>query len=197
MKPEFSEAIKLKDGIFFNIPYHQTRIDRTLARFGGNDIDLAAALSSIPEYAREGVFKCRVVYTDHIESIEFIPYSFRKISTVRLTEADDIEYSYKYTDRTRLKELLEQSGCDDIIIIKNGLVTDASSSNLVFESPEGVFTPDSCLLPGTKRQMLINEGIIAERRIHATDIQNYDRIRFINAMIDLEDNIGISTKRLN
>lgn len=196
MTAQFSEAIKCIDGILHNLPYHQARVDRTRAKFGGGKTDLGDILSEIPAHARRGTFKCRVVYGMAVESIEFIPYSFRKIATVGIVENDSIEYGYKYTDRNLLNTLLAKTGCDDVIIIKRRLVTDAFSSNLVFESGSGLFTPDTCLLPGTKRQFLLDTGRIAEKRIAFDDIWSYDRIRFINAMIDLEDGVCIETGKV-
>lgn len=150
-------------------------------------------MTVIKDEVQQGLFKCRLVYgKDGVEEIEFTPYSPRQITTVELIMADDIEYDYKYTDRSYLNKLLKQSQCDDIIIIKNGMVTDASATNLVFESSEELFTPDSCLPPGTKRQFLLDKGIIRQKHITADDLQSYDCIRFINAMVDLEDNICIN-----
>lgn len=193
MKAQFSEAIKCKDSVLYNLPHHQTRVDRTQAKFGGGKIDLGDILQEIPAHARQGIFKCRVVYSTVVESIEFIPYSFPQITTVGIVENDDIEYGYKYTDRNLLNALLGQTGCDDMIIIKQRFVTDAFSSNLVFESDSGLFTPDTCLLPGTKRQLLLDTGRIVKKRITLDDIWLYNRIRFINAMIDLEDDIYVET----
>lgn len=194
MKLQFSEAIKIKDGIIYNLPYHQARIDRTLTKFEGLKIDLVSTLAGITDDFNNGLFKCRLIYGKAgVENIEFIPYSLRRINTVRLITADDIEYDYKYTDRVRLNELLDQSGCDDIIIVKNGLVTDAFAANLIFESSDGLFTPDAYLLPGTKRQYLLDMGIIRQKRITVADIKIYDRIRLISAMIDLEDNVCINS----
>lgn len=196
MKTQFSEAIKLKDGIFHNLPYHQARVDKTLTKFGADKINLTDILSDIPAQVHQGIFKCRIVYSTNIESIEFIPYSFRRMATVGIVENDNIEYGYKYTDRNLLNELLRQTGCDDMIIIKQGFVTDAFSSNLVFESDRGLFTPKTCLLAGTKRQFLLDTGKIVEKRIDLNDIRSYDRIRFINAMIDLEDDIYIEIRKI-
>lgn len=194
MKLQFSEAIKIKDGVIYNLPYHQARIDRTLTKFDGLKIDLVSTLAGITDDFNNGLFKCRLIYGKAgVENIEFIPYSPRRITTVRPITADNIEYGYKYTDRAHLNELLEQSGCDDIIIVKNGLVTDAFAANLIFESPDGLFTPDTYLLPGTKRQYLLDMGIIRQKRITVADIKFYDRIRFISVMIDLEDNICINS----
>lgn len=196
MTVQFSEAIKCKDGILQNLSYHQARVDKTQAKFGGEKIDLTGILSEIPAHARRGTFKCRIVYGIAVESIVFIPYSFRRIDTVGIVKNDDIEYGYKYTDRNQLNRLLRLTGCDDMIIIKQRFVTDAFSSNLIFESGNGLFTPETCLLPGAKRQFLLDTGKIVEKRITFDDIQSYDRIRFINAMIDLEDDIYMETKKI-
>ena len=189
----FSEAIKLKDGILYNMEYHQERVDRTMHNFHNGRIDLAFLRGSIPHDAQTGLFKCRVLYSDTIRKVEFIPYEFRTVDSIKAVTADDMDYSYKYADRSAINRLLEESGCDDIIIIKNGMVTDASSSNLVFESPEGLFTPKECLLRGTKRQQLLDIGTINERSIRAEDIKNYHTIHFINAMVDMEDEIKIGS----
>lgn len=195
--PRFSEAIKLKDGKLYNLPYHQERLDKTQIRFGGTKIDLSEILSDIPIYAQTGLFKCRVEYGYSVEKIEFIPYSFRKILRVGIVIDDSIDYNFKYTNRENLDSLLKKSGCDDIIIVKQGLITDASSSNLVFRSTEGLFTPESYLLQGTKRQHLIEKRVIVEKRITIDDISSYSHIHFINAMIDIEDDIFIETERVS
>lgn len=196
MKETFSEAIKLKDGKLYNLPYHQARIERTQAKFSGERIILSDVLSFIPRHVQRGLFKCRVVYGSQVEKIEFIPYFYRQIETISIVIDNDIDYCFKYTDRTRLDELLKQSACDDIIIVKQGLITDGFSSNLVFESKEGLFTPDTCLLQGTKRQYLLDTKKIKEKRIILDDINAYSHIHFINAMIDLEDGVCMDMARL-
>lgn len=193
----FTEAIKLKDGILHHPVYHQARVNRTVSRFHGKNIDLSVLHTLIPPHAAKGLFKCRVTYSDTIENVEFIPYVFRTIQTAGIVIDHDIDYAYKYADRSRLNELLAHSGYDDIIIVKNGLVTDASASNLVFESSGSLYTPESCLLPGTKRQYLLDRGIIKEKRITFNDISHYDRVLFVNAMIDIEDTIGVDIRRLS
>lgn len=193
---QFSEAIKLKDGKFYNLEYHQERASRTIDTFYKKQIDLYAIENLIPNHAQVGMFKCRVVYNDKIENVEFIPYSFKSIKKVGIIADNSIEYSHKYVDRDNLNKLLKVSGCDDIIIIKNGFVTDSFSANLVFESSEGLFTPSNNLLPGTKRQLLLDRGIIREKTIAVEDIKYFEKVYFINAMIDLEDDISIDTKSL-
>lgn len=102
---------------------------------------------------------------------------------------DTIEYPFKFEDRHELNQLLSASGSDEILIIRKGLVSDTSFTNVVLESAEGLFTPASCLLKGTKRQQLLDSGIIQERDIRIADLSGYQNIRLINALIDLEDNI--------
>ena len=137
-----------------------------------------------------------MLYVNEIESIEFLPYSFRKKQKVGIVQADEIDYSYKYANREKLEKLIAGTDFDDIIIVKNGYVTDALFSNLVFETEKGLFTPKTFLLPGTKRQYLLDKQVISETTIRAKDIFDYSKIRFINSMIDIEDDIFIETKKL-
>jgi 4-amino-4-deoxychorismate lyase len=193
----FSEAIKVKDGILYNLKYHQERINKTLKDFYRTEIDLSVINDMIPNHVKSGLYKCRVLYSGKIEKVEFIPYAFRYVRTVAVITDNEISYSYKYADRNCINTLLQKSGCDDILIIKNGLVTDASSSNLVFRSREGLFTPKDYLLPGTKRKLLLDHKKIEERSIPVNEIKAFDTVYFINAMVDLEDNIKVETCQLH
>ena len=187
----FSEAIKVLDGVFYNLPLHETRMNRTARHFFGYNLPLDLTSEMIPPEFRTGLVKCRVVYgADGVASVEFTPYTFRKIETFAIVHDDTIDYTYKSTDRSRLNGMLVDSGCDEIVIVKNGLVTDASSSNIVLEdSKGGLYTPSTPLLVGTKREYLLCMGIIRERDISPEDLFAAAKIRLINAMIDLEDNI--------
>lgn len=192
----FTEAIKLKDGVFYNLEYHQDRVDRTYSQFSIPRFELSNLLKDIPESTKIGLIKCRVEYGDNINKVEYLPYSFRNIRTVALVSDNTIEYSYKYADRNQLNQLLSSTGCDEMIIVKNGLITDASAFNLVFESADGLYTPIDCLLKGTKRQILLDNQTIEEVRITANDFLKYNKVYFINAMVDLEDNICIPTANI-
>ena len=92
----------------------------------------------------------------------------------------------KYADRCLINTLFAQRGsCDEIIIIKNGKVTDCSIGNLIFRQGEKWYTPDTPLLLGTQREKLLQEGKIQERTIFQEDIVNFDEIKIINAMNSL------------
>ena len=196
MNALFSEAIKLKDGILYNLEYHQMRVNRTLKQFFGTSIDLSVLAQLIPEDQKSGLYKCRVLYNAQIVSVECTPYLFRSIQSVGVVNANHINYDYKYADRSDLNRLLEKSECDDMILIKDGLVTDSSFANLVFQSPNGLYTPTSYLLQGTKRTYLLNKGIIREQEIRKEDLTRYERVFFINALIDLADNVSVDIQSL-
>ena len=79
--------------------------------------------------------------------------------------------------------MFDQRGSyDEIIIIKNGKVTDCSIGNLIFRQGKKWYTPDSPLLLGTQREKLLREGKIQETTIFQEDIINFDEIKIINAM---------------
>lgn len=142
---------------------------------------------SIPLEFQTGIYKCRVVYNENIETIEFIPYILKPVRSLKIIRGD-IDYSYKFEDRSSIKELFsKRENCDDILIVKNNLVTDTSYCNIVFYRDGSWFTPSSPLLNGTKRQKLLDEGIITAEEITIKDIHHYERASLINSMLDLED----------
>jgi len=77
--------------------------------------------------------------------------------------------------------------CDDIIIVKNGFVTDSFAANILFLDGVQWITPTTPLLNGTKRQFLLDQGIIAEKEIREEDIRTYQKVGLINAMIDFDE----------
>lgn len=129
-------------------------------------------------------FKCRIVYSENIESVEILPYSVRQINSLHTVICNDIDYSFKYELREKIAELFTMKGvCDDILIIKNNLVTDTSFANVLFSDREKFYTPDSPLLKGTMREKLIYEKKVKEIKITQDDIKRFDFITLINAMI--------------
>jgi len=183
------ESLKLKDGVVQNLEYHQTRMNRSMDELFPNAarINLETAIS-IPENCTSGVFKVRVLYGSSIEKIEIEPYTYRTIQSLKVVHHSSVDYHLKYTDRQILQELFARRGdCDDIIIIKNGLVTDSFAANLLFFDGETWFTPTTPLLKGTKRQFLLDQGVISEKEIREEEIRSFQKVGLINAMIDFEE----------
>lgn len=184
----FIESIKLVDGKFCNLFYHEQRMIRSLEQVCGmdEDIDLEKFLSEL-EVPSKGLFKCRIVYDEVKKDIEFIPYQSKEIKSLKVVEHDRISYEYKYTDRKTIDKLHEQrEGCDDILIVKKGNVTDSSYANIVFRKGKNWYTPWSPLLKGTMRQNLIDNEKISPEVISVDDIKKYKTFKLINAMFEFD-----------
>lgn len=183
------ETIKCLDGQLHNLDFHQSRF--TLARkqlFSDTETISLSEIIQIPEGAKSGLFRCRVIHGEKIEKIEFVPHEYRPVKSLKLVEDNTIDYRYKYTDREQLSQLFEQRGnCDDILIVKNGCISDSYTANPVFWNGTVWWTPDTPLLPGTQRARLIAEGKINVCRITPADLINYSKVGLINAMQDLEN----------
>ena len=182
------ESIRLLDGKFYNLFYHQQRMNHAcMMLFDSSDfIDLNKVLEKAnpPE---KGLYKCRVVYDDHTATVEFVPYTPASIKTLRVVESADISYEYKFRDRAGLDALYSMRGeCDDILIVKEDQVTDTYFANIVFKNNEGWCTPESTLLKGTMRQSLLDNKKIREERITKQDIRYFQRFKLINAMLGFE-----------
>lgn len=188
MQQQFVETIKIANGKPSNLPYHQARMERTIRHFFPN-----LALRSMPCLekliaARDdmALVKARVVYgADGVELIEYAPYSMRTISSLQVVCDDTISYSYKSCDRSQLNALAAKKGdCDEIIIVKNNLITDTSFTNLAIFDGNNWLTPKHPLLHGTQRALLLDNGLIKEADITVDDLIKAKRIRLFNAMID-------------
>lgn len=131
-------------------------------------------------------YKARVIYGEKgIEDIQYALYSMKEIHTLKIVRDDDIDYSFKSTDRTDLNWLAATKGnCDEIIIIKNGLVTDTSFTNIAIYKDGKWLTPKHPLLLGTKRAALLENGIIQEADITVDDLMKAEKVSLFNAMID-------------
>ena len=192
-EPLFIEVLKVKDGMFVNPQPHVERIFRTTMSFFDEPLNIQLVDNMIPADLHTGVVKCRIVYGRKIISIDFEPYNMRNIQSLAVIEVDNIDYRYKYLNRNAINNLFAQRGdSDDILIVKNSLVTDTSYSNVVFKDFDGaLYTPKSTLLAGTKRRRLLDAGIIREKEIHLNDIKSYMGVYLINAMIDIEDELFV------
>lgn len=167
LSPMLIETIRVTDGCFHNMSLHRLRMAEACRELYGVDapaLDISKA--DIPHALARHTLKCRVKYTDHIHSIEFEPYTPRPVHTLKMVCADTIDYHLKYADRTPLDTLRAGRGnADEVIIIKDGLVTDTSYSNLLLVTPAGWLTPSRPLLKGVMRRRLIESGQASEADI--------------------------------
>jgi 4-amino-4-deoxychorismate lyase len=179
--PLLLETIKIENGEVYNLPYHQNRCDKSRKALFGSKTRLD--LSSVISPPSEGLYRCRILYHEVIESIEYIPYTPKTINSLKVVPSS-INYSYKYADRTTFEILLrEQPDVDDVIIEKEGLLTDTSIANIAFFDGTDWFTPTTPLLEGTMRAKFIEHGILKKRDIRKEDLDKYTHVALINAMI--------------
>jgi len=192
------ETIKCLDGKLSNLQWHTKRFNqgRTVC-FGLHTKMNLVNFIKVPTSAKKGLFRCRIIYSKTIDSLEFIPHQIKEISRLKLIEDNEIDYHFKYADRKRLTELFEKRGdCDDILIVKNGCITDSFTANPIFFDGVKWWTPDTPLLPGTQRMRLISEGMISVCKITPSDIYKYKKVGLINALQDIKDMPIIDTKNI-
>jgi 4-amino-4-deoxychorismate lyase len=182
------ETIKLENGRLVNLKYHNARFNKARKELFSLPEEDLAELVQIPATCLTGVFRCRIVYQHVIEKVEFIPDQPREIHSLKVVENNTIEYPYKYANRNTLQELYCQRGdADEVIIIKNGLVTDCSIGNLVFFDGKKWLTPDQPLLHGTQRENLLEQGKISEARISEKSLSKFSLAGIINTFYSLEN----------
>jgi 4-amino-4-deoxychorismate lyase len=176
--------MRIVDGKIANFQSHINRMRDTFNDAYGycQDFDLMRDIV-IPQDAK----KCRIVYDKQIQSIEFSDYHPRVINSLKLVAADSaLDYHLKYLDRSELTKLQSKRGdCDEVLIVKDGYITDTSYSNVVFTDGQRLVTPNTYLLPGTMRAHLLKIGAITEAPIRVEDIKRYAHITLINAMMPL------------
>jgi 4-amino-4-deoxychorismate lyase len=179
--PLLLETIKIEDGKLSNLSYHQARFNKSRKDLFviSNRIDLNTVIKA----PKNGLYRCRILYDEIIRSIEYIPYKEKNIIKLKVVPSD-ITYNYKYADRKALNTLLgKESSYDEIIIEKEGYLTDTTISNIAFYDGEKWLTPSHPLLPGTMRAKLLNEGFLHKKEIKKEDLKNYSQIALMNSMI--------------
>jgi len=192
------ETIRLQDGVLQNMENHNSRLNHSRkALYKSTDIIDLQQVIQIPSDIKKGLYKCRVSYSKEIKTIEFELYVPRTIKSLRLIEANTIFYNYKYTNRGRLNELLtKRERFDEILIVKNGYITDTSYSNIIFFDGTQWFTPSTPLLQGTMRSSLLKNNVIAEMKIKVADLKQFKKARLINAMIPFESGKDIKIEKI-
>ena len=185
----FVETIRIEQSRAHNIMYHQQRLAATMARFfpGATVPTLTDALSQC-HCPADKTWKVHVEYDGTgILLVRAEEYHIRTIRRLRLVYCDDISYAYKSADRHRLAALAAQRGdADEVVIVKNGLLTDTSYSNIALFDGQRWVTPRHPLLQGTMRQSLLDTGLLVERDIHDYEWGQYEKVSLVNAMMPLD-----------
>lgn len=181
------ETIAIEYGKPLNLHLHQQRYERSLLQFYSTNIvpfSLAEILQQQTAlFIHSPLIRCRIDYNAEKYQLQCFPYERKPYRTFQPVICDHIDYSLKYADRQLLNQLVAQKGeCDEIIIIKQGKVTDCSIGNLIFRKGKQWVTSDSPLLKGTQREFLLQQGKIHETTIFLSDLSQFEEIRLINSL---------------
>jgi len=191
------ETLRFENGDFDNLSLHHHRLNLSRKELFGvkDEIDLGSNLQTEIHsigFSKTGLQKCRIIYTKKIENIRYLPYQLPEINSLKLVFDNHIDYRYKYFDRSLLENLYSQKGnCDDIMIVKNDLITDSYFANLLFFNGKDWLTPANPLLKGTRRAQMLAGGKIKTADIRVQDLEHLSKVRLINAMIRFEDGFDI------
>jgi 4-amino-4-deoxychorismate lyase len=183
------ETIRVMNGAPLHLSWHEERMNAARREFWPSEVPLPLEPEIVvpPEYLT-GLVRCNIHYGRNIRQVSFKKYEKRIVRTLKMVHCQDIDYHVKYTDRSLLESLFSLRGnCDEIIIVKSGLITDTSMSNLVFFDGTKWVTPANPLLKGTCRSRLVAEGQLIELDISPDDLRGFIGCKLINAMRDPGD----------
>ena len=186
MYPLF-ESICIQDGKLINLHWHEVRFHNAYSYHYDQPppFNLLEGLGIPPEFA-QGKVKLRIRYNQQDRNFHFEHYQFQKIQSLQLVYTMELDYQYKYSQREKLETLFAKRGnCDDVLIVREGWITDSSYANVVFFDGKDWWTPKNPLLEGTCRARLLAQGIIKEAELGVEDIKNFKGLKLVNALRDL------------
>ncbi|MEH8024491.1 aminotransferase class IV family protein [Gallibacterium anatis] len=184
------ETLCIENGQVQNLALHQQRYENSLCEFyAGQPYEIFSLAKILQKNTalwvnnQSPIIRCRIDYNATQYHLQCFPYQRKTYQRFQPVLCDDIDYHLKYSDRAIFNELLKQKGdYDEIIIVKQGKITDCTIGNLILRQGSQWFTPDSPLLIGTQRSKLLQERKIIERKILLSDLPLFEEIRLINAL---------------
>ena len=177
---DYFETIKCDDYEIYNLSYHNKRVSNT--------VFLNLDLNEYIYAPNEKLLKCNVIYNEEgIQEVNFDEYKKRDIKSFKIVYDNHINYTKKSTNRDDINALFSQKEkADEIIIVKNGLVTDTSIANIAIFDGTSWLTPQKPLLKGTTRDRLLEEKELIETTISVEMLLKSEKIALLNAMIGMD-----------
>jgi 4-amino-4-deoxychorismate lyase len=178
------ETIRIENGILLNREWHERRMGISRKELWGLDDPVRLdEIVELPSAMKTGIIRCNVTYEKTMQSVSFSRYLKKPVRTLKLVECGDLDYHLKYSNRSLIDDLFgKRTGCDEIILLKDGHFTDTSISNIIFFDGSRWYTPHKPLLNGTCRQRLLSEGSIHEAEITVSDLRKFKGLKMINAL---------------
>lgn len=185
------ESVRFEHGKFHNVASHQDRMNYSVRKLLNSKAPrLEKILNDVRALFRpqpNQVYKFRILYDTSLQKIEWDTYRKPEINSLKLVETSHIDYAHKYANRENLKALfLQKSSYDDILIVKEGRITDTYFCNVVFFNGKQWLTPAYPLLKGTQRAVLLQQNTIYAADIHVDDLKHFSKVRLINALLPFE-----------
>lgn len=191
------ESLCVKDGKVLNEQWHRLRFEKAYRYLFGHPptFELLEGIA-LPSQYRHGTVKLRIHYNEKDRKLHFENYSPKNIQSLKVVTATSLDYSHKYSDRKKLNALFSQRNqCDDVLIVRQGWLTDSSYANVVLFDGDKWWTPQRPLLEGTCRARLLAAGAIQEAALQLADLKNFKGLKLINAMRGMDQPM-ISVNRL-
>lgn len=178
------ETIRVENGRAQNLRLHEQRMNESRRElFGSVDYIL---LGDLLPTAANGVYRCRVEYDRQIQNITTLPYEKKALRSLRPIEFKG-DYGHKFTDRVLLQQAFELRGtADDVLLIKDGLITDTTIANVAFWDSQTWVTPAKPLLKGTMRARLIELGVLTQRDIPVKLLGDFKKMAVMNSLRGFE-----------
>lgn len=183
------ETLCIRNRQILNLSAHVARFNRTRqALWNCSESTLLETAIQLPDWLLASeTYKCRVTYGPTIQKIEFEVYHVRPVQSLILLDYGDLDYRFKYANRQPINDLFAQRGnADDVLMVRNGLLTDTSYANIALFDGNRWLTPAQPLLEGTQRTRLLSEGILTPANISPADLATFQSIKLVNAMLDWE-----------
>lgn len=179
------ETIRITENGAENLHYHQERMDAAFAElFGKVNPFRLESICGRSHAKKDQLIKCRILYGPQNYSMQTSDYQASEVSTLKLVSVRELDYHLKYADRSVFNQLMnKRNECNDVLIVKNGLITDTSYANIAFLRNGKWITPATPLLKGTQRQLLLDKQIISEGNIAPDDLHQFESFRIFNAML--------------
>ncbi len=195
-RPDFQllESLLLKDGEYFLLEEHLTRLKNS-AKYFGISVDVENAQKTLHDLARKnslGALKIRLLLDKNGElTIESQPITQLK-TPLMVTLADEpLDKNnpflyHKTTNRAIYSHFQKKySHVFDVLLWnEDGELTEFTNGNIVLEIDGILWTPpiNSGLLAGTYRERLIKEETIHEKVLTITDLRKSKKVWFINSV---------------
>ena len=165
------------------LSYHQARVNRTAGERCG--IDLQAIIQSKVNELTDGQqHKLRILYDQSgVQQVTIQPYLVRLIRSLTVVDIA-FDYDRKTANRDAINSAFARRGdSDDILMVRDGLITDTSYGNVALHKDGIWYTPESPLLQGCRRQSLLDRGLIITKKLRIETLDSYPHLMMFNGLI--------------